>query len=252
MIDSHCHLAAAQFNDDRDAVIKRARAAGVSPMVTIGDTMTESEANMTIIEQHDDVFATVGVHPHHAKDWQDTHLDQLKKWTEHKKVVGIGEIGLDYHYMHSPKKEQQEVFRTQLTLAKELDLPITVHSREAIEDTWNIISDIKPQKLVLHCCCELFADVKRFLEQGYFLSFTGIATYPKSIEIRETIKHCPLDQLMIETDAPFLAPQKYRGKRNEPAYVVDVAKCVAEMKTLSLEEVEKATTDNTVHFFGLN
>jgi TatD DNase family protein len=260
MIDSHCHLAAEQFADDVDAVIARAAAAGVTTMVCIGDTIEESEKGLHIAEKNEQIFCTVGVHPHESSKWSlvtkpapqvSTRDDILRLVRSSKKVVAIGEIGLDYHYDFSPRDVQRDVFRTQLHLANELRLPVVVHCREAVEDVWTIVNELKPEKLVIHCCTEKWSDVKRFVDRGYLLSFTGIATYPKSDDIRETIKQCPLEQMMIETDAPFLAPVPHRGKRNEPAFVIDVAKCVAEIKRLSLQDVDKATTRNAVEFFSL-
>ncbi len=266
MIDSHCHLAAPQFSDDLEAVLDRARAAGIERMVCIGDTMEESERGLEIAEKYEpahqsasgarcgapQIFCTVGVHPHCAKDWPVDGEKRLRTLvSQSDKVRGIGEIGLDYHYDLSPRDIQRSVFRVQLMLAKELSLPAVIHCREAVEDVWTIVDEIKPEKIVIHCCTEKWEDVKRFVERGYFLSFTGIATYPKSDEIRRTINECPLEQLMIETDAPFLAPIPHRGKRNEPAYVIEVAKCVAEVKGMSLEEIDAVTTKNAVKFFGL-
>lgn len=221
-------------------------------MICIGDTIEESERGLRIAEKYDHIFCTVGVHPHVAKDWLVTSTSTLKTLMQRSsKVKAIGEIGLDYHYDLSPREVQRSVFREQLLIARDLHLPVVVHCREAVEDVWAIIDEIKPEKMVMHCCTEKWADVQRFIERGYMLSFTGIATYPKSDDIRNTIKECPLDQLMIETDAPFLAPVPYRGKRNEPAYVVEVAKCVAAIKKISVDEVDRATTGNAVRFFGL-
>ncbi len=252
MIDSHCHLAAPQFLDDLDAVLTRAKNAGVERMICIGDTIKESKDGLQIAEKYDHIFCTVGLHPHHAKDFSSDTLMTLRELvTSSKKVKAIGEIGLDYHYDFSPRDVQRSVFREQLTLAKELKLPAVVHCREAVEDVWSIVDEIRPPNLVIHCCTEKWDDVKRFVERGYLLSFTGIATYPKSDDIRNTIRQCPFDQLMIETDAPFLAPVPHRGKRNEPAFVIEVAKCVAEIKGVSLEEVDRVTTANAVRFFRL-
>ena len=167
------------------------------------------------------------------------------------KVSAIGEIGLDYHYDFSPRCTQKEVFADQLALAKMCKLPAVIHCREAVKDVWSIVRDSGVSSVVIHCCTERWEDVKGFVKLGHSLSFTGIATYPKSDEIRNTIKQCPLDQMMIETDAPFLAPVPHRGKRNEPAFVVEVAKCVAEIKGLSLADVDRATTENAVRFFDL-
>lgn len=264
MIDSHCHLVAPQFDDDRGAVIDRAFAAGVTSMICIGDTIKESKDGLLLAEKYDHIFCTVGVHPHESGKWSldtlaseratrdDNLVAQLRRLVaSSKKVKAIGEIGLDYHYDFSPRDVQRSAFREQLALAKELKMPAVVHCREAVEDIWSIVDDIKPPNLVIHCCTEKWGDVKRFVDKGYLLSFTGIATYPKSDDIRNTIRQCPFDQLMVETDAPFLAPVPHRGKRNEPGFVIEVAKCVAEIKGVSLEEVDQVTTENAVRFFEL-
>ena len=264
MIDSHCHLTDKIFESDLNEVFVRAKEAGVERMMTISDRLEEGEKCIKIAEKFENVYATVGVHPHNAKEWQVTNHVILKELVRSsKKVVGIGEIGLDYHYMHSPKDIQKNVFREQLTLGKELTWPIGVHTRsaprqslrdgsgQAIEDTWEIVDDIRPEKIVIHCCCEKFEDIARFLERGYLASFTGLITYPKAEEIRRAVQMCSLNQIMIETDAPYLAPKKFRGKRNEPAYVIEVAKTIAEVKNISLEEVDRVTTANTLAFFGI-
>lgn len=252
MIDSHCHLADKQFDADRAEVIERAKNAGVLQMVTIADTLEEAKKCIAIAEEYPDIFATVGVHPHVSKGWGLGTRDELISLTKSsKKVRAIGEIGLDYHYDLSPRDVQRNVFQEQLVIARELALPVVVHCREAVEDVWKIVDEVKPEKLVLHCCTEKRSDVARFVERGYLLSFTGIATYPSAQEIRETIKHCPLSQMMIETDAPYLAPIPHRGKRNEPAFVAEVATLIASIKGISIDEVDSATTLNAVDFFGL-
>lgn len=252
MIDSHCHLADPKFEADLSEVIARAKNAGVEKMVAIADDLEEARRCIEIAEKHPEIFATVGVHPHNAKNWKEGIREELKKLAQSSpRVRAIGEIGLDFHYMNSPKDVQIQVFRDQLHLAQELKLPIIVHCREAVEDVWQIVSELKPKKLVLHCCTEKWTDVERFIEAGYILSFTGIATYSNAEEIRNTIRHCPLSQLMIETDAPYLAPVPHRGKRNEPAFVVEVLKLIADLKEISSEEADRATTENAVRFFGL-
>jgi TatD DNase family protein len=252
MIDSHCHLTDAQFSEDLPAVLERARGAGVDRIVTIADTLAESEKAIVLAASHEHIFCTVGLHPHAAKEWKAGDSDRLRALAvSSPKVKGVGEIGLDYHYDHSPRDVQRAVFREQLSIAKELQLPAVVHCREAVEDIWTIVSEVQPLKMVIHCCTERFPDVERFVKQGYFLSFTGIATYPKSEEIRWTIRNTPITQMMIETDAPYLAPVPHRGKRNEPAFVAEVLTCVADIKGLSVAEAERALTANTVAFFGL-
>lgn len=252
MIDSHCHLTDKQFTSDLADVLLRAEEHGVDTMVCIADRLEEAEQVRELAETHTNIFATAGVHPHHAKHWQagdDKRLAALLESTH--KMVAVGEIGLDYHYDNSPRDTQQHVFRTQLELAKKLEYPVVIHNRDSFDDLWRIVTEVNPTSAVLHCCTEPWDHVERWIEAGYWLSFTGIATYPKSEEIRDTITRCPLEQLMVETDAPYLAPVPHRGKRNEPAFVVEVARLVAELKGLSLEEVDSITTANAVQFFGL-
>ncbi len=252
MIDSHCHLTAPEFSTDVDAVIERARTAGIEKMICISDAIEDIEPSQNLAKKYESIFYTAGVHPHHASSFDfEKYLPMIHKAAGDKKCKAIGEIGLDYHYMNSPKDTQQRVFEAQLNLAKELDLPAVIHCRDAVEDVWTIVNHVKPRMLVIHCCTEKWEDVERFVKAGYFLSFTGIVTYPKSDVIRETVKQCPMHQLMVETDAPFLAPVPFRGKRNEPAYVMEVARVIAELKNLSLEEIDAQTTKNAVEFFGL-
>ncbi len=252
MIDSHCHLAAKEFSSDCDEVIARATNAGVTTMITISDAMEDIEPSRLLAEKYEQIFYTAGVHPHHAETFNfERDFPLIRKAASHPKCRAIGEIGLDYHYMNSPKDMQQRVFEAQLKLAKELDLPAVVHCRDAVEDVWTIVNHVKPRALVLHCCTEKWDDVKRFTDAGYFLSFTGILTYPKSDDIRETVKQCPIGQLMVETDAPFLAPVPFRGKRCEPMHVMETAKKVAEIKGLSLQELDAKTSANAVEFFSL-
>ncbi|MDD4628820.1 MAG: TatD family hydrolase [Candidatus Peribacteraceae bacterium] len=252
MIDSHCHLADKQFATDVEAVIARAGEKGVERMITISDSIPESKKCLEIAKKFDQVFCTVGVHPHCAKDWKDTDSETLRSFVvSSPKVRAIGEIGLDYHYDFSPHEIQQSVFRSQLVLAGELKLSAVVHCREAIADVRAALRGLDVRRVVLHCCTEKWEDVEELVGQGMRLSFTGIATYPHAENIRTAIKECPIGQMMVETDAPYLAPVPHRGKRNEPAFVAEVAKLVAKLKGLSIEEVDRITTENTVAFFGL-
>lgn len=252
MIDSHCHLADERFDDDVADVLARASAAGVTAMVTIGDSIEESKKCLELAKKYEQIFCSVGVHPHNAKDWSVWAMKELKTLAaSSKKVRAIGEIGLDYHYNNSEPADQRTAFLQQLMLAKELNLPAVVHCREAVEDVWAIVNDVRPEKLVLHCCTEKWSDVERFVKAGYLLSFTGIATYPNAAEVRNTLKHCPLEQMMVETDAPYLAPGAHRGERNEPAYVADVVARIAQEKGVDAEGVRSVTARNAVEFFGL-
>ncbi len=252
MIDSHCHLADPKFTEDLPAVLARAKAAGVDRMVAIGDTVEESARCVWLTGAHPELFATVGVHPHHAKDWRPGDEERLAALAESTpKVRAIGEIGLDFHYDFSPREVQRAVFASQLSLARRLTLPAVVHCREAVEDVWAIVREFADLRIVIHCCTERWEDVERFVDTGHFLSFTGIATYNNGEVIRDCIHRCPVGQLMIETDSPYLAPIPHRGKRNEPAHVVEVLRLVAELKGIGLEEADAVTTKNTVEFFGL-
>lgn len=252
MIDSHCHLADAKFADDLDTVLECTKAVGVHHCITIADTIVESEKCVALAENYPQLFATVGVHPHAAKDWKEGDSEHLEALVRSSlKVRAIGEIGLDYHYDHSPRDVQGQVFASQLALAHRLQMPAVVHCREAAEDVWAMVREYEGLQLVVHCCTETWDDIERFVHNGYFLSFTGIATYANADAIRDVITKCPLEQMMIETDSPYLSPVPHRGKRNEPAFVTEVASLIAKLKNISAEEVDEATTRNTVAFFGL-
>lgn len=251
VIDSHCHLADKAFEPDRMQVIARAKNAGVSAMLTIGDTIEESEKCLLLAEKYDDLYFSAGVHPHHAKDWGDGDVDRLKALLASPKAKAAGEIGLDYHYDFSPRDLQKKAFREQLALAKELGLPAVVHSREAIADVRAVVEEVDAGPFVLHCCTEKWDDVEWILDRGSLLSFTGIATFPKSDDIRETVRNCPLESMMVETDAPYLAPIPHRGKRCEPAFVVETARFLAAEKGMSLEQFDPVVHATTVAFFRL-
>lgn len=261
MIDSHCHLADKAFDADLPAVLERAKEAGVDRMITIADSFEEGEKCLQIAAKYDHIFCTVGMHPHVASQWKNGDEERLMTMARSSpKVKAIGEIGLDFHYDFSPRDVQREVFQLQLQIARELNVPAVVHCRSAsqapqneraVEEIWSIVDDVKPKKLVVHCCTERFEDVERFINAGYHLSFTGIATYPKSEVIRDCIRRTPLERIMIETDAPYLAPESHRGKRNEPAFVAEVLACVAREKGIEVGEAERVLTANTVEFFDL-
>lgn len=250
MIDSHCHLADGKFADDLDAVLTRAHDTGVEQMVTIADNIEEAKKCIELAEKYDQLFCTIGVHPHEASTWNEQSAAWLREHAYRNRVVAIGEIGLDYHYMNSSKEDQIRAFREQIVIAQEAGLPIVVHNRDSITDLLPIIEELQPTKMVLHCCTEEWKNVSSLIERGYLLSFTGIATYPKSDVIRETIKQCPLEQMMIETDAPYLAPEGKRGQRCEPAFVRSVLECIAAVKGVSVEEIDRITTMTTQEFFS--
>lgn len=252
MIDSHCHLAAKEFAEDLPAVLQRAKERGVTAMVCIGDTLAESVDCVRLAQANPELYATVGIHPHAAKEWKDGDADRLWDLARSSpKVRAIGEIGLDYHYDLSPRDIQREVFRNQMALARDSSLPAVVHCREAVHDLREILLEMQASRFVIHCCSEVYEDVEPLVRVGCFLSFTGIATYKSAHAIRDTITRCPIEQMMIETDAPYLAPVPHRGQRNEPAFVAEVLKLVAELKGMPVPDAENILTENTVRFFGL-
>jgi TatD DNase family protein len=256
LVDSHAHIDFPQFADDREAVFARAQAAGVTTLLAIGTGPgpEKMDAAIPYAERHDWIYATVGVHPHEAKQVTGEVLDKLAELAKHPKVIAWGEIGLDYFYDHSPRETQQRVFREQMTLAAQARLPIIIHCRDAWPDTLNMLDEHwRGTGLggILHCFTSTLEDARRVLDMGFMISFAGNATYPKTQPLRDVAKALPLANILIETDAPFLAPQGFRGKRNEPAYVVEVARTLASVRDLPADEFAAATAGNFRRFFGL-
>ena len=256
LIDSHAHIDFPQFAEDRDAMLERARAAGVTTLVAIGTGPgpEKLDAALPYAEQHDWIYTTVGIHPHEAKEVTQSHLDELARLAKHPKVVAWGEIGLDYFYDHSPRDVQAKVFREQMALSKAAKKPIVIHCRDAWPDCMRIIEEewiSSGLGGILHCFSSSLEDAKRGIDIGFMISFAGNATFPKAQNLRDIAKALPLENILIETDAPYLAPIPYRGKRNEPAYVAEVAKMLASVRNLSTEEAAAATTENFRRFFGL-
>jgi TatD DNase family protein len=248
VIDSHCHLDGKQFASDRQAAIDRAVAAGVTTMLAIGtgDGPPDLEAGLRMCALHPAFLATAGVHPHNASAVQDETYERLRELARHEKVVAIGEIGLDYHYDFSPRDVQLTVFRRHLQIARELRMPIVIHTREAWADTARTLREEWDPKLggVFHCFTEGPAQAEEALELGFHCGLGGVVTYPKADTLREAVKLLPLDRILLETDAPYLAPAPHRGKRNEPSFVLHTAQKVAEIKELSIDIVESQTDTN--------
>ena len=254
-VDSHCHLDDKQFAEDREAVIERAREAGLKYILSIGtgDGPPDLEAAIRIADAFPFVFATVGVHPNDAPKLDEAHtFPHLKRLLAHPKVVAIGEIGLDYHW-GVPKEVQEPVFRRQLEIAAEAGMPIVIHTRDAWEDTLVILREQwVPAKLpcVMHCFTGDARQAEECLDLGFYLAFGGVATFPKSGPIREAARLVPADRLLLETDAPYLAPVPHRGKRNEPAFVTHTAAVVAAVRGESIEQLAEETTANFQELFG--
>jgi len=256
LIDSHAHIDFPQFAEDREAMLAHAHAAEVTTLLAIGTSPgpDKLDAALPFAEQHDWIYATVGIHPHEAKEVTQNHLDELARLAKHPKVIAWGEIGLDYFHDHSPREVQHRVFRDQMALARQAKLPLIIHCRDAWPDCLNMIEQHwRPTGLggVLHCFTSTLDDARRGIEMGFMVSFAGNSTYPKTQNIRDVAKALPLENILIETDSPYLAPQPYRGKRNEPAYVAEVARTLASVRNLSPDEVAATTTGNFRRFFGL-
>ena len=261
-VDSHAHLDGERFNADRDVVIARAHEAGVATIVAVGtgDGPGTLDCAIRLAEKCKGIYATVGIHPHEAKLASEADFQQLELLAKSPKVIAWGEIGLDYFYDHSPRDVQQQVFIRQIEMARAAKLPIVIHCRpsENSENAWDdclglIARHWKSSRLggVLHCFAGTWEHAKRALDMGFMISFAGNVTFPKAEQIRDAAKQVPLDRMFIETDCPFLAPVPYRGKRNEPAFVVETARRIGDLRGLSLEEVGQRTSANFYEFFNL-
>jgi len=254
-IDSHAHIDGAEFDGDRDEVIERARAAGVSVILNVGTGDPHSgvlERAVELGRSHENIYTAIGTHPHDARLYDDAAEERIKKLITSEGVIAWGEIGLDFHYDNSPRDVQVAVFKRQLHAARECDLPVVIHTREAESETIEILkSDYAEAKRrgVFHCFSGSMDLAQRAIELGFMISFSGIVTFKKADELRSVASEVPLDRLLIETDCPYLTPIPYRGKRNEPAYVVEVARCLADLHGVDVEEMARITTENFQRFF---
>jgi TatD DNase family protein len=251
-VDSHCHLDDKRFADDLDGVIERAAAAGIERMLSIGtgDGPPGIDCAVRVAERYPTVFASVGVHPHDAAKVTAATFDELRALAKHPKVVAFGEIGLDYHYDFSPREVQREVFVTQIRLARELGLGIIIHTREAWADTMAALRDEQTNSGIMHCFTGTAAEAQEALDLGLHLAFGGVITFKTADAAREAARITPDDRLLIETDAPYLAPIPYRGKRNEPAFMVETARRLAEVRGTTVEDIARITTSNLQRLLG--
>ena len=268
-IDTHCHLDFPEFDKDRDEVISRAKDRGIASIINIGSSLEGSKKSLELSKQYDFIWATVGLHPHEADRFDQKVLAYLEEWAKEDKVVAIGEIGLDYFAEksasrsdasvkncvrdknYSKAENQKQLFISLLKLAKDFGKPLVIHSRQAELDTLRILKEVTPQKAVVHCFSGDENFLRECLDLGFFISFTCNITYRKADNLRKLVKVMPLERLLLETDAPFLPPEGFRGRRNEPMYVKFLAEEIARVKEISVEEVAKVTTENAKSFFGL-
>lgn len=250
LFDTHAHLDDPRFDEDRDELITVLKAMGVDYVTNIGCSMESSLASIELADKYPNVYATVGVHPHGVKDMTDDHLAQLEKWTQHKKVVAIGEIGLDYYYDNSPREEQKYWFAKQLELAERLDFPIVIHDRDAHEDCLNILKQFNV-KGIFHCFSGSKEMAEIIVKMGFYAAFGGPVTFRNARKTVEAASVVPLDRLLIETDCPYLAPEGFRGQRNNPSLVRHAAMKLAEIKGVSFDEMARITTENAKKVYGL-
>jgi TatD DNase family protein len=246
LLDSHCHLDDSKFDADRDEVVERARAAGVAAMLAVGTGSgpPDLEAGLRLAERYPFVYATVGVHPHDAAKTSEETFQRLRELAAGAKVVAVGEIGLDYHYDLSPRPVQREVFLRQLEIAAEARKPVVIHTREAWEDTREALRGHTPYGGILHCFTGDERQAREALDLGLYLAFGGVLTFPKAEDVRRAARIAPEDRLLLETDCPYLAPAPLRGRRNEPAFVVEVALRLAAERGQSVERIAETTTRN--------
>lgn len=253
-IDTHVHLNADQYDEDLQEVIQRALDNGIEQMIVVGFDRKTINRAMELAEAHDFIYVTIGWHPVDAIDCTEEDLKWIEELAAHPKVVGIGETGLDYYWDKSPKDIQQDVFRKQIALAKRVNLPIIIHNREATEDVLRILEEEYAKEVggIMHCFGGSVESAKQAISMNFMISLGGPVTFKNAKKPKQVAKEIPLEYLLIETDAPYLAPHPYRGKRNEPAYVTLVAEEIARLKELTVKEVAAATTENAKRFFGLN
>jgi TatD DNase family protein len=253
LVDSHCHLDFPDFKDELDGVVERARAAGIGRMVTISTRVRRQADLLAIADRFPDVFCSVGTHPHHAHEELDIGMAELAERTRHPKVVAIGEAGLDYHYDNSPRDAQEQGFRAHIAAARETGLPLVIHAREADGDVARILREETANgafPAVLHCFTGGRDLAFTGIELGLYVSFTGILTYKKTDELRAIARDLPADRILVETDSPYLAPGKFRGKRCEPAYVTETAQVLAETRGVSADDIARQTTENFFRLFS--
>ena len=252
-IDTHAHLFYPNFEDDVDDIIQRARKEGIDYIIVPATDIKTSHQTIELCDKYDFIYGAVGIHPHDTKDWEPSLINEIKELAKHKKIVAIGEIGLDYYYDFSPKEKQIEAFKSQIELAIDLNLPIIVHNRESDEDMMKIIQEYcgSGLKAQFHCFSSSLEVANEYIKMGHFVSFTGNITFKKADELRNVLSKISLEHVMIETDSPFMTPVPHRGKRNEPSYVKLIAEKIAEVHNLSIEDISRFTSYNVFRMFGI-
>jgi TatD DNase family protein len=251
MIDSHCHLTDARLSSQLDDVIARAQAANVTRIITIGTNPADAARAIDLCRGRENVRCAIGVHPNYCHEVDESELPRIREMQSDSSVVALGEMGLDYHYNFADRARQRRFFEWQLNLAAELKRPVVIHCREAVDDTLAVIKVFPGLQAVFHCFTGTVEEGLRVLEQGYLLGFTGVVTFKNSDELRELVRRTPRDRLLVETDAPYLSPEPMRKQKvNEPSFVIHTAGAIAHVLGMSVDEVDRFTTDNVRRFFG--
>jgi len=253
-IDSHAHLDDERFDGDRELLISSLKDNKIDIVLNIGADLKTSKASVKLAQEYDNIFAVVGVHPHDAKDVDENYIEQLRELAKEEKVVAIGEIGLDFYYDNSPRDIQRKIFLEQINLAKELNLPIVIHTRDAAQETFDILKEAANEgniKGVMHCYSGSVEMALEYIKLGFYISIGGPVTFKKSRVSKEVAATIPLEKLLIETDSPYLTPEPYRGKRNEPMFVKYTAETIAEVRGISVEELGEVTSRNVKELFGI-
>ena len=251
LIDSHAHLDMEEFDPDRDQVLKRALQASITHIITIGVDLRSSQRAITLTEKHPFLSASVGCHPHNVEDCDHEMLEELKRLTFHSRVVAWGEIGLDFFRNYAPQAKQKEIFRRQLEMALEVDLPVIIHDRNAHQEVLDVLHTTKNQRGVIHCFSGDYELAMTFIDMGFYISIPGTVTYKKAKQVQDVATRIPLRALLLETDAPYLAPHPKRGRRNEPLFMTYTAKKIAQLRGLDLQTLAHQTYENTIELFSL-
>ena len=250
MIDTHCHLTDPRLFEQLNAVLSRAAAAGVDRVVTIGTDIEDATAAIELCERKKNVRCAIGIHPNYSADARVEDVAKLRELQKHPAVVCLGEMGLDYHYDRADRTHQRQIFEAQLQLATEVNRPVVIHCREAVDDTLSVMQSFANMPAVFHCFTGMRDEARKILDAGYWLGFTGVITFKKNDELREIVAMTPIDRLLVETDAPYLSPEPVRNvKTNEPAFVVHTARVAAQVKGLAYEEFDRVATENALRFY---
>lgn len=252
MIDTHAHLNDSAFDQDRREVLERARQSGVHYIIDVSEDAASAKKSLELFEKEPSVWSAVGFHPHAARILSDQELNEMECLLKNKKVIGVGEIGLDYYYEKQPRDIQKKAFESMLNLALKHELPVMIHNRDSDEDLLGILGQSKYQavKGIIHCFTAGWETAEALLDLGFYISFSGIVTFKKAEVLREVVRKVPLDRLLFETDSPYLSPEPHRGQRNEPSFVIQTAQAIAKIKGLEVEELNQVVTDNARRLFS--